>query len=81
MDANRQTIIYTRLSELKSDLSLASVEHQEARCRKLAADLGWEVIKVIRENELSGRNASAWKTRWVILPASTSRRVRISQLG
>jgi DNA invertase Pin-like site-specific DNA recombinase len=63
----RRAVIYTRLSDAKNGNSIAD---QEKSCRALAAQLGWEVVRVETENDLSqGRShASAFKRRKVKLP-------------
>ena len=60
----RRAVIYTRLSDAKNGNSIAD---QEKSCRALAAQLGWEVVRVETENDLSqGRShASAFKRRKV----------------
>lgn len=48
----RRAAIYTRISRDKVGAGLG-VERQQADCEKLAADLGWEVVAVYRDNDLS----------------------------
>jgi DNA invertase Pin-like site-specific DNA recombinase len=49
---SRRAAVYVRISRDKVGAGLG-VERQEADCRKLAADLGWEVVGVYPDNDLS----------------------------
>jgi site-specific DNA recombinase len=49
---HRRAVVYTRISRDRVGAGLG-VERQEADCRKLAADLGWEVVTVHADNDLS----------------------------
>lgn len=48
----RRAVVYTRISRDRVGAGLG-VERQEADCRKLAADLGWDVVAVHADNDLS----------------------------
>ncbi len=68
------TDLYLRLSDFR-DEDDATFEIREARLRALAAQLGWEVHRVITENDLEGNGdgmkpkpASAWKRKKIRLP-------------
>ncbi|WP_367325348.1 recombinase family protein [Streptomyces sp. HUAS ZL42] len=52
--ANHQirAVIYTRISDDPTGQA-AGVGRQEDECRKLAADLGWSVVAVLPENDIS----------------------------
>ena len=69
------TDLYLRLSDFR-DEDDATFEIREARLRALAAQLGWEVHRVITENDLEGNGdgmkpkpASAWKRKKIRLPS------------
>jgi site-specific DNA recombinase len=49
---DRRAAVYTRISRDREGAGLG-VERQEADCRKLAADLGWDVVAVHADNDLS----------------------------
>jgi len=64
----RRAVIYVRLSDARNGDSIAD---QEQRCRKRAAELGWEVVRVFVENDQAkdGRSlASAFKRRKIAVP-------------
>ncbi|WP_344419433.1 recombinase family protein [Amycolatopsis minnesotensis] len=77
-----QAIIYLRLSELRDDDlnengDGKTFSSREKKLRDLADRLGWEVVKVIIENDINrkngkARNASAFKRRKVTLPDGTT---------
>ncbi len=62
VEARLRAVIYVRIS---SDPSGAEkgVDRQEADCRALAASLGWDVVRVYREND-----TSAYKQTTIDLP-------------
>jgi site-specific DNA recombinase len=62
-----KTDIYLRLSDMRVEDAL---DGREARLRAEAARLGWDVHRVIIENDLSANGqASAWKRRRIITPS------------
>jgi DNA invertase Pin-like site-specific DNA recombinase len=61
-NAPRQAIIYTRISDARNG-DTAGVTDQAARCRELAARHGWQIARVITENDVS-----AFKRRKITLP-------------
>jgi site-specific DNA recombinase len=50
--SRRRAAIYTRISQDRTGAGLG-VERQEADCRDLAARLGWEIVAVHSDNDLS----------------------------
>jgi site-specific DNA recombinase len=58
----RRAIIYTRISDARNG-DTAGVTDQAARCRELAVRHGWQVARVITENDVS-----AFKRRKITLP-------------
>ena len=64
----RQVVLYVRISSDPGGLE-KGVDRQEKDCRALAAALGWQVVRVFREND-----TSAYKQKTVTLP--TGERVR-----
>ncbi|QWF78661.1 hypothetical protein HUW46_02059 [Amycolatopsis sp. CA-230715] len=77
-----QAIIYLRLSDLRDDDlddngDGKTFSSREQKLREFAARQGWDVFKVIIENDLNrkngkARNASAFKRRKVLLPDGTT---------
>ena len=54
----RRAAIYTRLSKARNGDTLAC-QRQEKECRKLAASLGWEVVRVYTDNDFSAFTGKA----------------------
>ena len=54
----RRAAIYTRLSKSRNGDTLAC-QRQEKECRKLAASLGWEVVRVFTDNDFSAFTGKA----------------------
>jgi site-specific DNA recombinase len=50
--SRRRAAVYTRISQDRTGAGLG-VERQEADCRELAARLGWEIVAVHSDNDLS----------------------------
>jgi DNA invertase Pin-like site-specific DNA recombinase len=50
--SRRRAAIYTRISSDREGAGLG-VERQEADCRALAEQLGWEIVAVHSDNDLS----------------------------
>ncbi|MEO3757297.1 recombinase family protein [Mycobacterium sp. B14F4] len=55
MHTPTRTAIYTRISKDRNGESLG-VKRQEQECRKLAARLGWQVVEVFSDNDISAYN-------------------------
>ena len=73
----RRAVIYVRLSDARNGDSIAD---QEQRCRKRAAELGWEVVRVFVENDQSGDGrslASAFKRRKIAVPGQAEPVLRV----
>jgi site-specific DNA recombinase len=62
--------VYLRLSDARVE---EAFEGREAKLRALAGNLGWEVHRVVVENDLDAngkpKSASAWKRRKIITPS------------
>ena len=52
MEASRRAAVYVRISRDKEGAGLG-VERQEADCRALAEQLGWTIVAVHTDNDLS----------------------------
>lgn len=52
MNSNRRAAIYTRISNDKEGAGLG-VARQAEDCRRLASDLGWEVVATYEDNDIS----------------------------
>jgi hypothetical protein len=50
-NSNRYAILYFRLSDLRNEQAL---DGREAALRQKAAQLGWTVVRVAIENDMSG---------------------------
>jgi site-specific DNA recombinase len=55
MDESRQAAIYCRISEDRTGAGLG-IERQEAECRALAERLGWEIVAVHADNDISAHS-------------------------
>lgn len=73
-DSPRAAAIYARISKDKTGAGLG-VERQEADCRALAARLGWTVVEVFADNDLSAYSGKVRPRYRALLEAIRAGRV------
>lgn len=66
MTEQRKAIIYCRISQDREGAGLA-VDRQEEDCRKLAAQLGWQVVAVHTDNDVSAYSGKRRKNYEALL--------------